>query len=239
MDGGCREGEDWRFWVGSRRGPLPPLELVAHGRGPGRAGVPVAMVWPTPLGVDEYAAAGRSLAVPRLGCPACGTAMGLWGWYERDVRVGSVWRLLIRRQRCPACAVTHAVLPSFVVHGRLDAVEVIATAVSMLGGGRRGVRRVAMFVDVAHTTAREWWRRFRTRAELLAVGFIRFCVAVGDVAPRLAGGPARVALAAISWAWRAARRRFGAKVGRRWRFANAVVGGQWLSTNTDPPWSAA
>lgn len=196
------------------------------------------MVWPTLLGVDEYAAAGRSVVVPRLGCPGCGTAMGWWGWYDRDVRVGTVRRVAVRRQRCPACAVTHAVLPSFVVHGRLDAVEVIAAGVAMVGGGRRGVRRVATFLDVAHTTARDWWRRFRARAVLLAVGFCRFCVALGDLAPRLAGGEVAVALAAIAGAWRAARRRFGAGVGRRWRFANAVVGGQWLSTNTDPPWSA-
>jgi hypothetical protein len=164
--------------------------------------------------------------------------MVFWGWYERDVRVGVVRRVAVRRQRCRACAVSQAVLPSFVVYGRLDSLEVIAAAVAMVGGGRRGLRRVAMFLDVAHTTTRGWWRRFRSRAVLLAVGFCRFCVAVGDVAPRLGGDEVAVALAAIGGAWRAARRRFGPRVGRRWRFANAVVGGQWLSTNTDPPWSA-
>ncbi len=198
----------------------------------------MAIVWPTLLDVEEYAAAGRAVAVPRLDCPGCGEAMGFWGWYERDVRVGRVWRLVVRRQRCERCATSHAVLPGFVSHGRLDAVEVIGSALMAMGVDGRGVRRVADGVDVAYTTVRDWVRRFAGRAEMLAVGFARFCVAVGAIAPRLAGGAVDVALGAIEAAWEAARRRFGAHVGSRWRAANAVVGGHLLSTNTDPPWSA-
>jgi hypothetical protein len=29
----------------------------------------MAIVWPTALGVEQYAAAGRDVEVPRLGCP--------------------------------------------------------------------------------------------------------------------------------------------------------------------------
>jgi hypothetical protein len=91
---------------------------------------------------------------------------------------------------------------------------------------------------LAHTTVRDWRRRFARRAELLAVGFSRFCVALGDLAPRLSGRAEAVAVAAATAAWSAARRRFGDGVGSRWRLANAVVGGHLLSPNTDPPWAA-
>ena len=35
----------------------------------------MAIVWPTPLSVEEYALEGRAVAVARLGCPGCGDAM--------------------------------------------------------------------------------------------------------------------------------------------------------------------
>jgi hypothetical protein len=165
--------------------------------------------------------------------------MGFWGWYERDVRVSVVVRrLAVRRARCRECKRTDALLPGFVVWGRLDGVEVICPAVEAMCGGA-GMRPVAAGVGLAHTTVRDWRRRFTRRALLLAVGFCRFCVAVGDLAPRLSGDPERVAVAAARAAWVAARRRFGAGVGGLWRLANAVVGGHLLSTNTDPPWAAA
>ena len=42
------------------------------------------------------------------------------------------------------------------------------------------------------------------RAEMLAVGFVRACVALGGPAPRLGGDPPVVALVALRPAWRAA-----------------------------------
>jgi hypothetical protein len=101
------------------------------------------------------------------------------------------------------------------------------------------MRKVAEGLSLAHTTVRDWRRRFARRAELLAVGFSRFCVAVGELAPRLSGSPETVAVAAARAAWVAARRRFGDGVGGLWRLASAVVGGHLLSPNTDPPWAAA
>jgi len=129
-------------------------------------------------------------------------------------------------------------LPGFVTWGRLDAVEVIGSAVETMCGGA-GMRRVAEDLGLKHTTVREWRRRFARRAVLLAVGFSRFCVALGDLAPRLSGHPEGMAVAAVTAAWVAAKRRFGGQVGALWRLANAVVGGHLLSTNTDPPWAAA
>jgi hypothetical protein len=197
----------------------------------------MAIVWPTELDVDTYAAAGRGVVVPRADCPGCRQPMPFWGWYERDVRVSAevIHRLLVRRARC--CERTHALLPGFVTWGRLDAVEVIGSAVEAMCGGV-GMRGAAEELGLKHTTVRDWRRRFARRAELLAVGFSRFCVAVGDLAPRLSGPLEAVAVATVKAAWSAARRRFGDGVGSLWRLANAVVGGHVLSTNTDPPWAA-
>jgi Domain of unknown function (DUF6431) len=199
----------------------------------------MAMVWPTELDVDGYVAAGREVGVPRPDCPGCRRPMHFWGWYERDVRVSAevIHRLSVRRARC--CERTHALLPGFVTWGRLDAIDVIGPAVETMCRGV-GMRRVAEDLGLTHTTVRDWRRRFAQRAELLAVGFSRFCVAVGDLAPRLSGRLEVVAaVAAATAAWVAARRRFGDGVGALWRLASAVVGGHLLSLNTDPPWAAA
>jgi hypothetical protein len=198
----------------------------------------MAIVWPTRLDVEVYVAAGRDLVVPRPDCPGCHQPMRFWGWYERDVRVSAevIYRLSVRRARC--CERSHAVLPGFVTLGRLDAVVVIGAAVETMCGGA-GMRRVAEELGLCHTTVRDWRRRFARRAELLAVGFSRFCVALGDLAPRLSGRSEMAAVAAATAAWVAARRRFGDGVGALWRLASAVVGGHLLSTNMDPPWAAA
>jgi Domain of unknown function (DUF6431) len=197
----------------------------------------MAIVWPTALGVEQYAAAGRNIDIPRLGCPGCKEPMSYWGWYQRDLRVGRSQALLVRRQRCRPCATSHAVLPSFIAHGRLDAIGVIGPALEAMVGGH--TRRAAGTLGLAYTTVRDWRRRFVARAEMLAVGFARACVALGAPAPRLSGEPPAVALGALSSAWRAARRRFGPGVGRLWRFANGLVGGHLLTTNIHPPWSTA
>jgi hypothetical protein len=197
----------------------------------------MAIVWPTALGVEQYAAAGRDVEVPRLECPGCKEPMSYWGWYGRDVRAGRCQVLWVRRQRCRGCRASHAVLPSFVTHGRLDAVGVIGPALEAMVAG--GARVAADALDLPYTTVRDWRRRFGARAEMLAIGAVRACVALGDPVPRLAGTAVAVALGALRWAWRAARRRFGPGVGARWRFANALVGGHLLTTNMDPPWSSA
>ncbi|HVA75877.1 MAG TPA: DUF6431 domain-containing protein [Acidimicrobiales bacterium] len=200
----------------------------------------MAIVWPTELDVDGYAEAGREVVVPRPACPGCRRPMRFWGWYERDVRVSAevIRRLEVRRGHCRDCGRTHALLPGFVTWGRLDGAEVIGSALEAMCEHGVGMRRVADGLDLKHTTVRDWRRRFAHRAGLLAVGLSRFCVAVGDLAPRLSGRPETVAVAAARAAWSAARRRFGEGVGSLWRLANAVVGGHLLSTNMDPPWAA-
>lgn len=199
----------------------------------------MAIVWPTELDVDGYVAAGRQVEVARPDCPECTKAMRFWGWYVRPVRVSAevVHRLQVRRARCGACRRSHALLPSFLAWGRLDSVEVIGPALEAMCSGA-GARGVARSLARGRSTVRDWRRRFARRAGLLAVGFCRYVVAVGGLAPCLSGPPEEVAVAAIRAAWQAARRRFKG-VGALWRTANAVVGGHLLSANMDPPWAAA
>jgi hypothetical protein len=165
----------------------------------------VAIVWQTPLGVDSYVAAGRALEVPRFRCPACGKPMSFWGWSERDLRAVKSHRLAVRRQWCRPCGTSHAELPSFITHGRLDAIGVIGAALeAMVGPPGRGARTVAPRAGLPHTTVRDWRRRFMSRAEVLATGASRAVVALGGVAPRRAGTPGAVAIGVL-------RRRPGGK----------------------------
>lgn len=191
------------------------------------------MVWRTRLDVDAYAAAGRNVAVPRLACPACSSAMTFWGWYRRDVRAGDIFRLWVRRMCCGPCGHTHAVLPEFVTHGRLDSVEVIGDAIAAMAAGV-GARPVAVLAGAGHTTVRDWRARFAFRAELLVVGFVAATVAVSGVSPKVSGNSEIAALGAVDALWHSASGRWPDEVGSRWRLANAVIGSHVLSTNTDP-----
>jgi len=71
--------------------------------------VTVAIVWPCPLGVEQYAAVGRQVKVACPDCPGCGRVMVLWSGYARWVRVGGrAWRVWVRRARCGPCRVAMA-----------------------------------------------------------------------------------------------------------------------------------
>ena len=200
----------------------------------------VAILWQTPLGVESYVALGRALEVPRFSCPGCAKPMSFWGWSERDLRAVKSHTLVVRRQRCRACATSHVVLPCFVTHGRLDAIGVIGAALeAMVGPPGAGDRKVALSLGLPYTTVRGWRRRFVSRAEVLASGASRAVVALGGVVPRLAGTPGAVAIGALRAAWREALRRFRGTVGALWRFANGLVGAHLLSTNINPPWSTS
>jgi hypothetical protein len=199
----------------------------------------LAIVWQTPLGVEQYVALGRCLAVPRLGCTACGEPMSFWGWYERDLRAGKSQTLLVRRQRCKPCATSHAVLPSFMAQGRLDAIGVIGAALEAMVAQPGTGAGVARAIDVPYTTVRDWHRRFAARAGMLAVGFARAAVALGGLLPRLAGAAEAVAVGALRAAYRAALGRSGRAAGLLWRFANVLAGGHLFTTNKYPPWSTA
>jgi hypothetical protein len=66
-------------------------------------------------------AAGREVEFPRPDCPSCAGPLVFWSGYRRHVRAaGRCVRIFIPRLRCGPCAVSHALLPSFVLAWRLD-----------------------------------------------------------------------------------------------------------------------
>jgi len=102
--------------------------------------------------------------------------------------------------------------------------------------GPHGVRPVAKRLDVPHTTARGWLRRFAERAQQLAVAFAALAVDLGGGILGPVPGVARRALQAMTAASDAAFSLPGWQALGRWRFVSAVVGGRLLATNTDSPY---
>jgi hypothetical protein len=197
----------------------------------------MAIVWACALTVDEYMAAGRAVAVPRPDCPRCAAAMAFWSGYERSVRHrGPALKLWVRRARCRRCRATDALVPSFCLVGRLDAVEVIGAALTAVVGEARGVRPAAEEADVPHTTARDWVRRFCRRAALLGAAFAAVAVEVAGLAPSLPArwAVAQHALGTIASAFAAVRARAGPALPSPWGFVALVTGGRLLATNTNP-----
>jgi transposase-like protein len=188
------------------------------------------------LGVEQYAAAGRQVETPRPGCPGCGRVMQLWSGYARWVRVGGrTWRVWVRRARCPSCRVTHALLPSFVLARRVDVVEVIGAALERAMAGV-GLRPIAAWLGVPHTTVRDWRRRFARRAGLLAAGLGALAVEVGAALPARVGDLQGVVLGALGAVRARVARRLGRAAPGRWRLAALLTGGRLLGTTTSPPW---
>src|SRR6266704_4332229 len=133
---------------------------------------PVAIVWPCPLAVDAYAAAGRDVGFPRPACPSCAGPLVFWSGYWRHVRAaGRCRKIFVPRVRCGPCRVSHALLPAFVLAGRLDVAEAVGAVIGQVAGGACGVRPAAARAGVPYTTARGWVRRFRALAPGLGVAF--------------------------------------------------------------------
>jgi len=196
----------------------------------------VAMVWPCPLPVDAYVAAGRQVEVPRAGCPSCGGPMTFWSGYRRYVRVGGRCRkIFVPRLRCGRCRVSHALLPAFVLAWRLDVAETVGAVIGQVAAGVCGVRPAAARAGVPHTTARGWVRRFGGRAVELGVGFAALAVELGGEPSRPPAGAGRFALAAIGAAFEAAAGLPGWLALGRWRFASAVSGGRLIAANKSSP----
>jgi hypothetical protein len=197
----------------------------------------MAIVWPCTLPVDMYAAAGKSVEVPRGECPDCREPMGFWSGYFRFVRHQKrcleIW---VPRGRCGACSKTHSLLPAFCATNRLDQIESIGEVIASVASGRSGVRPGAEAIGVPHTTARGWVRRFGIHAQRLAVAFAALCVDLGGEALKPDSDPLTSAVVAIGAAWRAACALPGWLSVGPWRFASSVCGGSLLQTNTNSPW---
>lgn len=198
---------------------------------------PVSIVEPCSLSVEAYAEAGREVEVPRPDCPSCSGRMVLWGGYWRKAREADRdYRIFVPRVRCGPCGgVSHAVLPAFVLVGRLDVVESIGAVIEEAAAGPGGVDRAAERLKVPYTTARGWWRRFRSLAERVAVSFAALSVELGGPVLTVGRDVCRWALDAIGGSWEAASGLPGWLAVGRWRFVCSVSGGRLIATNTDAP----
>lgn len=197
----------------------------------------MAMVWPCPLPVDAYVAAGREVGFPRPACPSCAGALVFWSGYWRHVRAaGRCRKIFVPRLRCGRCRVSHALLPAFVLAWRLDVAETVGVVIAEVAGGGCGVRPAAARRAVPYTTARGWVRRFRRRALELGTGFAALAVDLGGEAVRPAADAAGFALAAIGAAFGTAAGLPGWLGLGVWRFASSVSGGRLIAANTTSPW---
>lgn len=196
---------------------------------------PLTIVWAVGLDVEAYAKLGRAVEIPRPDCPSCQQAMTWWSWYRRDVRdggqPGSVERVWIRRVRCHACEITHALLPAFALVRRLDTVATIGTAVTLAVAGK-GMRAVGRELGLPWSTVRSLRKRHRMRAALVYTEFAALAVSLGSAAATYSAVPERAALEAIGFAYAAAAKGFVAAPGEVFSFASAVTGGGWLANNT-------
>jgi hypothetical protein len=200
----------------------------------------VAMVWPCPLPVDAYIAAGRRVEFPRPGCPSCAGPLVFWSGYWRHVRAaGRCRKVFVPRLRCGRCGVSHALLPAFVLAWRLDVAETVGAVIAEVAGGGCGVRPAAARAGVPHTTARGWVRRFSARAGELGTAFAALAVELGGDAVRPPAEAARFALAGIRSAFGAAAGLPGWLAVGVWRFASAVSGGRLIAANTTSPYLIA
>ncbi len=197
----------------------------------------MAIVWPCPLPVDAYVAAGRRVEFPRPACPSCAGPLVFWSGYRRHVRAGGRSpKIFVPRLRCAACRVSHALLPAFVLAWRLDTAETVGAVIAQVAGGVCGVRPAAARAGVPHTTARGWVRRFSARAGELGTAFAALAVDLGGDAVRPPAEAARFALAGIKAAFGAAAGLPGWLAVGVWRFASSVSGGRLIAANTTSPY---
>jgi len=197
----------------------------------------VAMVWPCPLPVDAYVAAGREVKFPRPVCPSCAGPLVVWSGYWRHVRAaGRCRKIFVPRLRCRACRVSHALLPAFVLAWRLDVAETVGAVIAEVAGGGCGVRPAAARRAVPYTTARGWVRRFRRRAPELGAGFAALAVELGADALLPVADAGRFALSGVGAAFGAAAGLPGWLALGVWRFACSVSGGRLIAANAISPY---
>lgn len=197
---------------------------------------PLAIVWRCPLEVEQYVAEGKGCPVPRPDCPGCGSALRFRSGYWRQVRSGggTGQRMWVRRAQCPRCRRSHALLPSFMLLGRLDTVDDIGAVAEAVVDAGTLTARAADQADVPYTTARDWLRRLRARSPTLAAGLAAVAVEVGAEAgiADLAVDATRRVLAALRLVAEAVASSVSA-----WTVASLITGGTLLGTTTDPPWT--
>jgi hypothetical protein len=106
-----------------------------------------------------------------------------------------------------------------------------------VAGGSRGVRPVAAAIEVPHTTARDWVRRFRERAARLWSVFASLSVELGgDVEAVVSKRTLSSVIGVMVCAHRAVVARHEVLAPPLWGFVSLVCGGMLIRSNTDPPW---
>jgi hypothetical protein len=125
-------------------------------------------------------------------------------------------------------------LPDVCLTRRCYVAEVIGEA--LLSLGREGYRRVAERLGVPGETVRDWRRRFRSRAELIAAHFLLWARALDASLdpPARRGSLVAEALEAIGVCVRVASLVLRSRP--PWSWVSALTAGGLLSINTKPPW---
>lgn len=184
---------------------------------------PVVVSCACPVSVERYAAAGRAVPRPPVVCPRCRELLRPEGGYSRQVRVDATrHRVWVLRGHCRTCAVSHALLPEFVVAHHLDTADTIGAAV--LG---------QLTPAVPATTVAGWRRRWRANEADLVAGTAAAHVALaGDVVSDEWAGSLAVLVVAL---WLAARER-GAAWATAWRSLNAITGMSWMAPRVNSSW---
>jgi hypothetical protein len=191
----------------------------------------VSIVWQSRHPVDRYAALGREVDPPRPRCPACGGPTQRWSGYARHVRDDRDHLIWVPRVRCARCGVTQALLPSFVLPGRWDAVAHVGRAAELAAEGL-GHRPIAALLLRPESTVRAWLRRLRSTVAPLTTLLLARAVAMGWSGFDLPVAPLPRLVAAV----RALAGRWpGDMPAGPWAIASLVTGGGWLATNTDTP----
>lgn len=209
------------------------------------------LTWPltrepvTPLEVvvfivsDDRAVVEADLAAGRLVCPRCRAGvLGGWGCSRLRVVRTSVGarRLRPRRGRCRerSCLATHVLLPDVCLARRRYVAEVIGAA--LLTADVEGYRRAGERLGVPGETVRDWRRRFRSLAGLIAAHFRRWARALDASLDPSAeqGSPVADAVEAIGVCTRGASLRLGCR--SPWSWASALTAGGLLEINTCTPW---
>jgi hypothetical protein len=174
-----------------------------------------------------------------LSCP-CSGALAAWGHARERTVIGHdrFVRVRPRRGRCPACGVTHVLLPAGLLLRRGFTVEVIGRVLE-LAAVAVATRRIVRMVGVARSTVRGWLTRFTGRAELLRGHFTAWLLWLAPSTSRVdpTGGPVSDGVAAITAVGGIAVEVLSA--GSVWAFASAATGGRLLANTTAPfpaPW---
>ena len=184
------------------------------------------------VGANE-AGVERELAGGELECPCCGGVLARWGWARTRVLRGSRGPVEVRprRARCRGCAVSHVLLPVFVLLRRVDLAEVIGAALAAKAAGA-GARSIAAAWGRPADTVRGWLRRFGSRTGQVRAFFIRLLVDVGvdPVPPAQAPSGFADAVAAVAGAAVAVASRWpGIGEVPLWWLACAASGGRLLA----------